>query len=210
MNTYHISGYTVSDELCHYGILGMKWGVRRYQNEDRTLTAEGKERYKQEVRKMAQKDAQRWSDARVAYGEGAGTRRKLIDKEINQKKKDKEYAKAYDEASKHVDMDRSLRKAESLHRNSGLFVRGRYLTERGNNVVTSLAKGIGSGLITGAGTWMTISGIMSSDIGKEIIKNGDTASKMALAVSGTVAAAAIAKGARDAVSVGYYEKNRKF
>lgn len=31
--------------LCHHGIQGMKWGVRRYQNKDGTLTAEGRERY---------------------------------------------------------------------------------------------------------------------------------------------------------------------
>lgn len=31
--------------LSHYGILGQKWGVRRYQNEDGTLTEAGKKRY---------------------------------------------------------------------------------------------------------------------------------------------------------------------
>ena len=34
-----------SNVLCHWGIKGMKWGVRRYQNKDGTLTAAGKARY---------------------------------------------------------------------------------------------------------------------------------------------------------------------
>ena len=34
--------------LSHHGIKGMRWGIRRFQNEDGTLTAEGKNRYDRE------------------------------------------------------------------------------------------------------------------------------------------------------------------
>ena len=34
-----------SDEIWHHGIKGMRWGIRRYQNEDGTLTEAGKKRY---------------------------------------------------------------------------------------------------------------------------------------------------------------------
>lgn len=33
------------NELEHYGIMGMKWGIRRYQNEDGSLTDAGRKRY---------------------------------------------------------------------------------------------------------------------------------------------------------------------
>lgn len=34
-----------TNELYHFGIKGQKWGVRRYQNEDGSLTSEGRKRY---------------------------------------------------------------------------------------------------------------------------------------------------------------------
>ena len=38
-----------NNELMHHGILGMKWGVRRYQNKDGSLTPAGKKRAKSET-----------------------------------------------------------------------------------------------------------------------------------------------------------------
>ena len=49
--------YLHSSELYHHGILGMKWGVRRYQNKDGSLTAAGRKRYAKEEYKNNKKIA---------------------------------------------------------------------------------------------------------------------------------------------------------
>ena len=33
-----------NDYLIHHGVLGMRWGVRRYQNDDGSLTDKGKKK----------------------------------------------------------------------------------------------------------------------------------------------------------------------
>lgn len=57
--------YQKTDELYHHGVIGMKWGIRRYQNKDGSLTRAGKKRYSEdynETRNIKRKGIKRMSN----------------------------------------------------------------------------------------------------------------------------------------------------
>lgn len=45
MSNYYIGNIVCTNELSHHGIIGQRWGVRRFQNPDGSLTPEGRIRY---------------------------------------------------------------------------------------------------------------------------------------------------------------------
>lgn len=56
-----------NNDLYHYGVKGQKWGVRRYQNKDGTLTADGKARYRDAVSYGGSMDPERRKIMDEAY-----------------------------------------------------------------------------------------------------------------------------------------------
>lgn len=98
-----MSNYILANgTLYHHGIKGQKWGLRRYQYEDGSLTPEGREHYgyvtrraeaKQNYKnaKQAYKDARSLNNGLIA-GKQARDRQKAVDKaEYNLIKKKAEY-----------------------------------------------------------------------------------------------------------------------
>lgn len=107
MGVYYVAGVPFGDELYHHGIKGQKWGVRRYQNEDGSLTAEGRSRYGKElgeyankkqgvIRKFATGD---WVLGRKRIGERLENRYERKAKEAKEEGRSKE-AESYESARK--------------------------------------------------------------------------------------------------------------
>lgn len=130
------------DDLVHYGVKGMKWGVRK-------STPEGVSR---STNREARKDAREFARAKMFYGEGAGNRRKLIKATVEGKsKKDPNYKKAFDhhfstqDMSRHAEKARGERKRKNVKKSAGRGIRGTRHILNGNSQYASAATAIAVG-----------------------------------------------------------------
>jgi acyl carrier protein len=129
MNWYY-SGFPYSDELYHHGIKNQKWGLRRYQNEDGSLTALGRIHYG--VGKAAKVVGSGASKAGQAIGASV---KKRMDYRA-QKRKDKHPWMMTDEELKNrlarINAENTFREAKNKNRSE--------LVSRGRKVVLDIAE----------------------------------------------------------------------
>lgn len=60
--------YIHTDELYHHGTKGMRWGVRRYQKKDGSLTSAGKKRYTKDGSEKTVEKLNKFFEADTKYG----------------------------------------------------------------------------------------------------------------------------------------------
>lgn len=74
----------MNNYLSHHGIKGQKWGIRRYQNKDGSLTAEGKKKYSKyynsETQTLTKKGRQLLSIS--SYGRAIGRQSRVSEKQF--------------------------------------------------------------------------------------------------------------------------------
>lgn len=91
--------YCYYDELYHYGIKGQKWGVRRFQKKDGTLTSEGKKRYSDDAPAKPKSSVKSHKKIKV-------THRDVLEKKYRDKGMSPEEAKAA--ADKRIKVEKAV------------------------------------------------------------------------------------------------------
>lgn len=102
------------DELMHFGVKGMKWGVRRYQNKDGTLTAKGKAKYGNDISQRKPKHVKK--QVQDAYASNR-LKKKSIKDEVEEKMDKTKEKKRFIKINN--DLDKLFDEADKLYETDG-------------------------------------------------------------------------------------------
>jgi hypothetical protein len=91
----------INGELYHHGIKGMRWGVRRYQNADGSLTPAGKKRLDRDVRENNAKK----KDNRISIDENNPDAKRWVREDIERTKKTVDAASSLVKEGKNIERD---------------------------------------------------------------------------------------------------------
>ena len=146
-------------DIYHYGVKGMKWGVRR----------------------EAKRDARESVRAAMSYGEGAGNRRKLINKSVEaKKKKDHNYAEAFDYYREREDVAKAGQNARRWRRKQDRKKKAKSIRSGAARALgyTSAAAMLGAAGVAYAKNYKTVNPIIktAASVGRDwVVAQAETA-----------------------------------